>query len=113
MKNNLKDLLDTTPVKIEIKDTTRVCLKIDLTRAAGECEINFETHECGIFDLNFHECGIVVLAHYCETVSKLDFDFKIRRRELSWSFYGRLHSDLLFFFLEVILFGCYVTYSRN
>ena len=50
-------------MEIEIKDLTRVCLRIDLKRVEDEFEIDSETHECEIFDLNFHEWGILVLAH--------------------------------------------------
>ena len=58
-----RSLQDTTLVKIEIRYLARVCLRIDLKRSEAEFEINSETHECEISDLNFYECGIVVLTH--------------------------------------------------
>ena len=58
-----RDIQDTARVKIEIRYLARVCLRIDLKRSEAEFEINSETHECEISDLNFDECGIVVLTH--------------------------------------------------
>ena len=34
-----------------------------ISHELDECEINSERHECGIFDLKYHKCGILVPAH--------------------------------------------------